>query len=429
VGGKGGIDAASSLTSEFADVVSLTSENFHDVVKSGTWLIDFYAPWCGYCQRLEPIFEAAAKQLKKEAMPPVLQFGKVNCDEQSSLCSLYGIQGFPTLKLFRSGRYVSDYMYGRDLVDLISYGTKLSGPPVQKVTSQTLPRFKKNEVAFLLVTYDETANWDFFYEIAEKYRETAAFGITTEPEIIKDLVPTYKEATTSVIVLFNDDDDREQFIVSSANQKELLDKWIRERRYPLVSQLDLSNWRALTTGSGSKTVVAIVDPNQSDFPSFLSQFKKYARKYRGNGLIFGWLDGLKFATMTQRFEADSRQFPTIIVWDAATNSFWKHDAPFDHQSVQKFLDDVLNGRINSKQLVRLPIWQQILTLFKKALMEPKVLIIGSVTMIGFFVLIYCVVALGKLDGRSYNNASRLKQSQSPYETGPSNVTMKDDKIE
>jgi len=124
---------------------------------------------------------------------------------------------------------------------------------VQKVTSQTLPRFKKNEVAFLLVTYDETANWvrfpscirckrledskvyfpvsdviliasilqDFFYEIAEKYRETAAFGITTEPEIIKDLVPTYKEATTSVIVLFNDDDDREQFIVSSANQKVL----------------------------------------------------------------------------------------------------------------------------------------------------------------------------------------------------------------
>jgi hypothetical protein len=35
-----------------------------------------------------------------EAAPPVVQFGKVNCDEQGSLCSSFNIQGFPTLKLY-----------------------------------------------------------------------------------------------------------------------------------------------------------------------------------------------------------------------------------------------------------------------------------------------------------------------------------------
>ena len=50
-----------------SDVIELTNENeFNEkVLKSNNiWMVNFYAPWCGWCQRLAPEWEKAAKMLK-----------------------------------------------------------------------------------------------------------------------------------------------------------------------------------------------------------------------------------------------------------------------------------------------------------------------------------------------------------------------------
>lgn len=44
-------------------VIQLTAKDFDKVYK-GVWLVEFYAPWCGHCQRLAPEYEKAAKALK-----------------------------------------------------------------------------------------------------------------------------------------------------------------------------------------------------------------------------------------------------------------------------------------------------------------------------------------------------------------------------
>ena len=48
------------------DVVELTPANFQkEVIKSDSvWIVEFYAPWCGHCQRLVPDYTKAAKALK-----------------------------------------------------------------------------------------------------------------------------------------------------------------------------------------------------------------------------------------------------------------------------------------------------------------------------------------------------------------------------
>ncbi|XP_014294871.1 dnaJ homolog subfamily C member 10 [Microplitis demolitor] len=64
--------------------------------KKDYWLIDYYAPWCGHCQKLEPQFAIAAQLLKNNS----IGFGKFNCDTFGSECNQLGIQAYPTLMLY-----------------------------------------------------------------------------------------------------------------------------------------------------------------------------------------------------------------------------------------------------------------------------------------------------------------------------------------
>jgi len=84
------------------NVLVLTPSNFDKVVldNSKDVLVEFYAPWCGHCKSLAPIYEKVAHAFKTENNCIV---AKVNADEHKDLGSKYGVTGFPTLKFFPKG--------------------------------------------------------------------------------------------------------------------------------------------------------------------------------------------------------------------------------------------------------------------------------------------------------------------------------------
>ena len=88
---------ANALYSKNSGVVDLNANNFDNRVKdsNGIWIVEFYAPWCGHCKNLAPEYQKAAK-----ALAGVVGVGAVNCDEEKQLCGQYGVQGFPTIKVF-----------------------------------------------------------------------------------------------------------------------------------------------------------------------------------------------------------------------------------------------------------------------------------------------------------------------------------------
>ena len=65
-------------------------------------IVDFWAPWCGPCRMLAPVLEQVA-----DAVDGKVKVVKLNTDEEQAIASKYGIQGIPTMILFKNGEPVS----------------------------------------------------------------------------------------------------------------------------------------------------------------------------------------------------------------------------------------------------------------------------------------------------------------------------------
>ena len=120
-------------TNAASSVIDLTPSNFdHVVLKSGTpALVEFFAPWCGHCKKLAPIYEELATSL--HSSKDKVTIAKVDADAEKDLGSRFGIQGFPTLKWFDGKNdEPEDYNGGRDLEDLQSFVASKTGVKIKK---------------------------------------------------------------------------------------------------------------------------------------------------------------------------------------------------------------------------------------------------------------------------------------------------------
>jgi protein disulfide-isomerase-like protein len=91
------VAAALLLHAADAKVEELTPKNFKTTVldSQDAWMVLFYAPWCGHCKAIFPEWKKMA-----EAVHPSIKVAQVNADEHKELGGQYGVQGFPTIKVF-----------------------------------------------------------------------------------------------------------------------------------------------------------------------------------------------------------------------------------------------------------------------------------------------------------------------------------------
>lgn len=68
----------------------------------GPVVVDFWAAWCGPCRKVAPELEKLA-----DAHGGAVKVVKVDVDANGAVAQRYGIQGIPTISLFRDGRPVA----------------------------------------------------------------------------------------------------------------------------------------------------------------------------------------------------------------------------------------------------------------------------------------------------------------------------------
>ena len=64
-------------------------------------LVDFWAPWCGPCQKIAPIIEELAAEYKDK-----VKVAKINVDESRKVATDMGVMSIPTLMLFKGGKVI-----------------------------------------------------------------------------------------------------------------------------------------------------------------------------------------------------------------------------------------------------------------------------------------------------------------------------------
>ncbi|KAF2285819.1 hypothetical protein GH714_008254 [Hevea brasiliensis] len=92
--------------------VSLTGRNFDQYAHQYPILVvNFYAPWCYWSNRLKSSWESAANTMRERYDPELdgrIILGRVDCTEEVDLCRRHHIQGYPSIRIFRKGSDVKE---------------------------------------------------------------------------------------------------------------------------------------------------------------------------------------------------------------------------------------------------------------------------------------------------------------------------------
>ncbi|KIK06669.1 hypothetical protein K443DRAFT_673954 [Laccaria amethystina LaAM-08-1] len=298
--------AAFVVADEASDVISLKAADFEAAVAAEPLiLVEFFAPWCGHCKALAPHYEEAATALKEKN----IKLAKVDCVDEADLCQSKGIQGYPTLKIYRSGQ-ATEYAGPRKADGIISYMVKQSLPAVSEVSSSNHAEFQKADkvvaIAYLTSTTDAPA--PEFSIAAEAHRDDYLFGISTD----KDAIAAAGVTPPAIVVYRSFDEPKSEYPypISSVTSKDLED-WIQELSIPVIDEVSSDNY-AIYAGSGKPLAYLFLDPTSDAKDAHIAAIRPVAQKYKSK-INFVWIDALKFGDHAKALNLLESKWPAFVV--------------------------------------------------------------------------------------------------------------------
>lgn len=330
-------DAAANASS---DVISLTAANYDDIVNpEALILVEFFAPWCGHCKALAPHYEQAATSLKDKG----IKLAKVDCVDEADLCQTKSIQGYPTLKVIKSGKE-SDYSGPRQAEGIISYMIKQSLPAVSEVTADNHAEFRKADkivvVAYLPSTTDAPAA--DFSAAAEKHRDDYLFGISTDP-----VAAEAASVTPPAIVVYRSFDEfqTEYPLPASAVTTAELEAWIGDLAVPVIDEVSGENY-SVYANAKKPLAYLFIDPTSEDKQKQIDAIKPIARKFKSQ-VNFVWIDAIKFGDHAKALNLQETNWPSFVLQDLVKQLKYPfHEgAALNSEAIQLFVEEFLAGKL------------------------------------------------------------------------------------
>jgi len=326
-----------------SDVLVLNNDNFDsEIAKNPLILVEFYAPWCGHCKRLKPEYAKAATELKQFNIP----IAKVDADAESNkaLASKYGVRGFPTIKLFRDGKAVSDYQGDRSVNAIVSFMKKQNLPAISTLDSvEAVEKFAAEDKVVIVGFFDdkESSHYKTYAKTAEKLRDSFLFG-----EVIgnADVNQKFEVTKTPFVILFKQFDEKKNTLSGDAFHE--LEEFIAKSSVPLIDEIGPQNFKTYMD-SGLPLGYIFVDPSVAgQFDDYVARIKPIAQETKG-ALNWVWIDWGKYAKHSERLGLSGTKVPAVAIEKITEGSHWAYDesAEISTEKVKEWVASFLSGTL------------------------------------------------------------------------------------
>jgi protein disulfide isomerase len=294
----------------------LTDENFHAQIKGDTWIVDFFAPWCGHCKRLAPEMDKLVPMVDG-----IAKVGTVDATANKGVANAFDVHGYPTLKLFQNdGKTVTDYKGPRDAEGLQRFIKKMESPPVEIISSQEqLEAYAKVQATgFVLLSTASKGLTTMFTNLATVRQADVYFAITEVPfsGIQGDEVNEAKDAVVALA------DGEVRAVLPSENGEDGLGDFVEHNYLPPCPELTMGSFYDFVN-SGKNAVVVLVDPakeeSASEFKQWICGAAKKNLQYR-----FGWMDAEQHSNFVTSLSVTAEDTPILAVLDAPAKLHYVH---------------------------------------------------------------------------------------------------------
>ncbi|EGS17411.1 uncharacterized protein CTHT_0067360 [Thermochaetoides thermophila DSM 1495] len=328
---------AAAAWASASDVIQLKKDTFDDFIKSNDLVLaEFFAPWCGHCKALAPEYEEAATNLKDKNIKLV----KVDCTEETELCQEHGVEGYPTLKVFRGLDNVTPYKGQRKAAAITSYMIKQSLPAVSDVTKDTLEEFKKADKVVLVAYVDasDKASAEVFKKVAEKLRDNYPFGSSSDAELAEA-----EGVKAPAIVLYKDFDEGKAVFTEKFDE-EAIQKWAKVAATPLIGEIGPETYGEYMAAGIPLAYIFAETPEERKELS--EKLKPIAEATRGK-INFGTIDAKAYGAHAGNLNLKTDKFPAFAIQETTKNQKFPYDQDKEitHDSIKQFVDDYLAGKI------------------------------------------------------------------------------------
>ncbi|KAH7133524.1 disulfide-isomerase [Dactylonectria macrodidyma] len=330
--------AAVASAAEGSDVEQLTEATFDEFIKGNDLVLaEFFAPWCGHCKALAPEYEEAATTLKEKN----IRLAKVDCTEEADLCKTYGVEGYPTLKVFRGLDNITPYSGQRKAPGITSYMIKQSLPAVSILAKDTLEDFKTADkvVVVAYISADDKTSNQTFTALAEGLRDTYLFGGVNDAEIAEA-----EGVKAPAVVVYKNFDEGKNIYTGDEFSESDLSAFISAAATPLVGEVGPETYSGyMAAGIPLAYIFAETEEERTTLGAAL---KPIAEKYKGK-LNVATIDAKNFGAHAGNLNLKTDKFPSFAIQEIAKNQKFPFDQEKEitYDNIAPFVDDFVAGKL------------------------------------------------------------------------------------